>query len=167
MTDVELYLVRHAIAAARGPSWPEDEARPLTDRGISRFTRAVAGLALLELGIDLVLTSPLVRARQTADVLAAGLAERPPVRVVEALSPGHAPGHVLAELARVRRGRRVALVGHEPDLGELAAWLVGATRAVPMKKGSVCRIDVRSLSAEPAGTLVWLATPRMLRQLAQ
>ena len=71
----------------------------------------------------------------------------------------------MTQLAKVARRRRVALVGHEPDLGELAAHLIGAGRALAFKKGGVCRIDVGSLSARRAGTLVWFVPPGLLRQL--
>jgi phosphohistidine phosphatase len=163
----EVYLVRHAIAAARGREWPDDDLRPLTDNGISKFKKVVEGLAAMELVVDEVLTSPLVRARQTADLLASGLPNRPPVKVLEDLTPGHVPARVLEAVARVARGRRVALVGHEPCLGTLAALLIGTRRTIPFKKGGVCRIDVHPAVASRSGTLVWFATPRMLRQLGE
>ena len=65
-TPTELYLVRHAIAAERGSEWPDDTKRPLTERGISRFKEAVKGLRHLDVTVDEIFTSPLVRARQTA-----------------------------------------------------------------------------------------------------
>jgi phosphohistidine phosphatase len=163
----ELYLVRHAIAAERGREWPDDTLRPLTARGMAKFERAVAGLANLKIVVDEVLTSPLVRAHQTADLLASGLSNRPPVRVLDALAPGHGPARVLEEVARVARGRRVALVGHEPGLGELAAFLIGARRAMVFKKGGVCRIDLEPGGDGSPGALVWFLTPKILRGLAE
>jgi phosphohistidine phosphatase len=76
-TPTELYLVRHAIAADRGSEWPDDNKRPLTERGINRFKEAVKGLRHLDVQIDEIFTSPLVRARQTADLLAAGIEASP------------------------------------------------------------------------------------------
>jgi phosphohistidine phosphatase len=163
----ELYLVRHAIAAERGDDWPNDDKRPLTARGVGRFKECVEGLANLDVAVDEVFTSPLVRAKQTADVLAAGLPGRSTVKILEALAPGHAPSSVLAQLARAARQRRIALVGHEPGLGELAAHLIGAGRALPFKKGGVCRIDVESLTSRRPAALVWFVTPRLLRQIAK
>ncbi|MBI4265427.1 MAG: histidine phosphatase family protein [Acidobacteria bacterium] len=163
----ELYLVRHAIAAERGDDWPDDDQRPVTERGIARFKEAVDGLAWLGVTIDEIFTSPLVRARQTADLLSAGLPGKPAIKLLDALSPGQAPASVLAQLARAARRRRLALVGHEPGLGELAAHLIGAGRAVPFKKGGVCRVDVESLSSRRAGALVWFLTPKMLRRLGR
>jgi phosphohistidine phosphatase len=161
----ELYLVRHAIAADRGSEWPDDTKRPLTERGIARFKEVVKGLRRLDVKIDEVFTSPLIRARQTADLLSEGLEGKPPVKVLDALAPGHTSAAVMTQLAKVAKRRRIALVGHEPDLGELAAHLIGAGRALGFKKGGVCRIDVGSLSARRAASLVWFVPPSLLRQL--
>jgi len=166
MPPSQIYIVRHAIAAERGPDWPDDNKRPLTERGISRFKEAVAGLKELDVVVDEIFTSPLVRARQTADLLAAGVAGRPSVKLFDALAPGHPPATVMAQLAKVAKRRRIALVGHEPDLGELAAHLIGGRRPLPFRKGGVCRIDLAGLSSKAAGTLVWFVTPKVLRNLA-
>ncbi len=165
MPQCELYLVRHAIAAERGAEWPDDEQRPLTDRGIHRFKQEVVGLRSLDVAIDEVITSPLVRAKQTADLLAGGLAKRPVVRILKALEPGHGPAAVVSQLARLARRQRIALVGHEPGLGELAAHLIGAARPLPFRKGSICRIDLESLTTKRAGALIWFVTPKILREL--
>ncbi len=89
MRPCELYLVRHAVAAERGDDWPDDTKRPLTADGTSRFRDAVDGLVWFGVGMDEIFTSPLVRARQTADLLAAGLAEHPPVKTLDELAPGN------------------------------------------------------------------------------
>jgi phosphohistidine phosphatase len=152
-----LYLVRHAIAAERGEDWPDDDKRPLTARGVARFKESVDGLSRLDVAVDEIFTSPLVRAKQTAEILAGGLPGKPTVKVLDALSPGHAPGSVLAQLARTARRRRLALVGH----------LIGAGRALTFKKGGVCRIDVESLSSRRPGALNWFVTPKVLRGLSK
>jgi phosphohistidine phosphatase len=165
--SVELYIVRHAIAAERGPEWPDDAKRPLTERGIERFKEIVDGLVWLDVQVDAVFTSPLVRAKQTAQFLSSGLPAKPPLAVLDALAPGHVPAEIMEHLAReARNHKRVAIVGHEPDLGELAGWLIGSRRAIPMKKGGVCRIDLDALSARH-GTLVWLIPPKALRKLGR
>jgi phosphohistidine phosphatase len=161
----ELYLVRHAIAAERGEDWPDDDKRPLTERGVGRFKEVVAGMKKLNVGLDEIYTSPLVRAKQTAELLAAGLPGKPTVKVLDALAPGHTPTSVMAQLARAAKRRRIALVGHEPGLGELAAHLIGAGRALTFKKGGVCRIDVETLSSRRPGTLGWFVIPKLLRGL--
>lgn len=164
-TPTELYLVRHAIAAERGEEWPDDDERPLTARGVSRFEETVEGLRKLAVEVDEIFTSPLVRAKQTAELLSAGLPGTPPIKVLDALAPGHAPASVLAQLARTARRRRIALVGHEPGLGELAAHLIGAGRALPFRKGGVCRVDVESLTSRRPGALTWFVPPKLLRGL--
>jgi phosphohistidine phosphatase len=163
-TPAELYLVRHAIAAERGDDFPDDDQRPLTERGIARFKAVVQGLAAIEVTVDEIFTSPLVRAKQTADLLAAGLPGKASVKTLDALAPGHSPASVLAQLSRIARRRRIMLVGHEPDLGELAAHLIGAGRALPFKKGGVCRIEVESLTSRRPAALSWFMQPRMLRK---
>jgi phosphohistidine phosphatase len=163
----ELYLVRHAIAAERGDEWKDDAKRPLTERGMARFKEVVKGLGELDVAIDEVFTSPLIRAKQTAELLAAGVTGKPSVKLLEALAPGHTSAQVMSQLAKAAKRRRIALVGHEPDLGELAAHLLGAQRAVPFKKGGFCRIDVESLTSRRAASLIWFATPKMLRLMGE
>ena len=169
-TSLELYLVRHAIAAERGPDYPDDEQRPLTPEGAAKWRRSVAGLRKFGLILDVVITSPLVRAHETAEALAAGLKPKPKLVVAEVLSPGRKPAAVLAEIAKyagmARGPSRLALVGHEPDLGELAARLLGAKGAIEFKKGAVCRIDLDRAMPGGPGTLGLLLPPRVLRGLA-
>ena len=160
-----LYLVRHAIAAERGDKYPDDTKRPLTNRGISRMREVVKGFRTLGPEIDLVLTSPLVRARQTADILVAGLSPAPELAVEDTLAPDHRPEMVTDALGGHASREAVALVGHEPDLGILAAWLIGAREPLVFKKGAIARIDVGGKPGRD-GQLIWLATPAMLRGLA-
>ena len=164
---IELYLVRHAIAAERGPAFPDDRVRPLTADGIRRFKQAVRGLAAIGTSIDVILTSPLTRAEQTATLLAGGLGSRVRVETLEALAPGGTAGAVIEAIGRHgRRHRRLALVGHEPDLGELAARLLGMRGQVEFRKGAVCAIDLDAALPGGPGTLRWLLPPRALRRLA-
>jgi phosphohistidine phosphatase len=169
-TTIEYYLVRHAVAADRGPEFPDDAARPLTADGVERFRKAVAGLRALDVVLDLVITSPYARAQETAELLCAGLKPKPKLVPADVLAPGHKPAQVITavehHMAAGKRWSRVALVGHEPDLGELAARLLGARGTIAFKKGAVCRIDVdRALPGGP-GTLRWFLTPSVLRDLA-
>ena len=162
-----LFLVRHALAAERGPDWPDDADRPLTHEGTARMRQIVAGLRELDVKLDVVVTSPLVRAVETAELLVAGLKPVPALQVLQPLSPGTSPARMAEALAAVVAKRGLAVVGHEPGLGELAAWLVGARTPLEFKKGGVCRIDVEGALSARAGRLVWLATPKMLRALGR
>jgi phosphohistidine phosphatase len=160
-----LYLIRHAIAAARGPRWPDDRRRPLTARGIERMQAIVKGLARLEAPPDVILTSPLTRAIETARLVSDGLEGHPVVRELAPLAPGHGAARTASALAAaVHEARRIAAVGHEPDLGRLAAWLIGADQPLPFKKGGIGRIDLARWPPDGRGQLVWLATPRLLRR---
>jgi len=161
----ELYLVRHGIAAERGKEWPDDSKRPLTHKGIARLREVAAGLRELDVSFDLILTSPLVRARQTADLLHQGLGGSTPLEETPLLAPGGARADLLDLLRSRKKVERVALVGHEPDLGQLAALLIGARAPLVFKKGGVCRIDFPKFPPVPPGHLVWFAVPRMLRAL--
>jgi len=167
MEPCDLYLVRHAIAAERGEQWPDDTKRPLTDVGIARFKEAVEGLKWLDVEIDEIFTSPLVRAKQTATLLAHGLGNKTSVKTLESLAPGHTPRQVMIELSRTAKRHRIALVGHEPGLGELACHLLGAARALPFKKGGVGYIAIQGLTSRRPGELEWFLPPRVLRRLAR
>jgi phosphohistidine phosphatase len=165
---IELYLVRHGLSAERGPKYPDDRLRPLTPAGVKKFAESVPGLEALNVAIDVVLTSPLVRARDTATLLAAGLSPKPAIVELEALAPGGRHQAIVDAIkTHSKRQRRIALVGHEPDLGELAARLLGARGMVQFKKGAICAIDVDGATPGGPGTLRWFLTPRALRALAR
>ena len=161
----ELYLVRHGLAEERGDAWPDDAKRPLTDEGISKMRKSVRGLARLGVSVDVVLTSPLVRARQTAEIVAAGLSPRPSLVTIESLAPEGTFTSVIADLEKQARKTRIALVGHEPNIGELAARLIGSRHAIEFRKGAVCRIDVEALPPSGPGDLRWLLTPKIMRAI--
>ena len=166
LRDIELYLVRHAIAAERGPDWPDDSARPLTPDGASKFRKVVQGLANFGVQVDIILTSPFVRCRQTADLLADGLPGKPRVHAVDALAPGGGYTAALAEVTRIAKRPRIAVVGHDPDIGHFASKLRGLKKPVEFRKGAVCRLDVDGLPPGAPAQLRWFATPRMLRRIA-
>lgn len=158
-----LYLVRHGIAAERGDHYPDDGQRPLIPEGKARMKQVGAGLRRLGVAWDEVLTSPLVRALQTAQILAEGCEPRPPVTVTDALALGGRTDAVFAELAKRRSLKSVALVGHMPGIGILAAQLVGASRELDFKKGAVACIALERGPAAGAGRLIWFAPPKLLR----
>jgi phosphohistidine phosphatase len=161
-----LYLIRHGRAAERGEKWPDDAVRPLTHDGAVRMRQVVRGLAEAGATITVVITSPLVRALATAEIVVQGTTPRPELVTSATLAPGGSPPRVAEMLGQSGKARGLAIVGHEPDLGELAAWLIGARHPVTFKKGGVCRIDVAEWPPAPRqGRLVWCATPRMLRAL--
>jgi phosphohistidine phosphatase len=161
----ELYLIRHGIAEERGDAWPDDGKRPLSEGGMTRLRKSMRGLAKLELTIDVILASPLVRTRQTAEIVAAGLQPKPPIVVVDSLAPGGSQSAVFSDLEKQGRKTRLGIVGHEPGIGELAARLIGSRHAIEFKKGAICRIDVDELPPSGPGELRWFLTPKFLRAL--
>ena len=161
----ELYFIRHGVAEEQGEAWPDDTKRPLTEDGMSRLRKSARGLERVGVTFDVMLTSPLVRTRQTAEILAAAFAPRPPIVNVESLTPEGTYQGVIADLEKQSRRLRIALVGHEPSIGELAARLSGSRHPFEFKKGAVCRIDVETLPPGGPGSLRWFLTPRMLRAL--
>jgi phosphohistidine phosphatase len=163
----ELYLIRHAIAEERGDEWPDDTRRPLSEEGTRRMRKVARGLLHLGVRFDVVLTSPLVRTRQTAEIVAAAFNSRPPIVLAESLSPEGEYGDVLSDLEKQAKRKSIALVGHEPNIGELAARLVGSRRAFEFRKGAVCSIAIASLPPARPGTLKWFATPAILRAIGK
>jgi phosphohistidine phosphatase len=162
---VNLYLVRHAIAAERGEEYPDDGKRPLTVRGVKRFRRIAKRLAEMGMRVDLILSSPFVRARQTADILAQALPGHPPIVETDALLPGATFSELSAVLGDHAQATAIAMTGHQPSIGAFAARLAGCRGEFDMRKGGVCRIDVERLPATGPGALRWLATPKLLTGL--
>jgi phosphohistidine phosphatase len=165
MAVLELYLIRHGLAGERGPEWPDDSKRPLTSDGTAKLRKEARGLRELDVSFDVIVTSPLVRTRQTADVFAEVVAPKAPLVLSDALAPAGTPAAVIQEIAKHARKGRVALVGHEPNLGELAAHLIHARSPLAFKKGGICRIDFDVLPPKGAGTLVWFLVPKILRKV--
>jgi phosphohistidine phosphatase len=166
MATLELYLVRHGVAAERGEDYPDDSKRPLTEDGISRLRKEAKALDALGIKLEHIIASPLVRTRQTADVLAETMKSKPSVSTSDALAPAGTPASVLQELSRHMRTGTLALVGHEPNIGELAGRLIGARAPLPFKKGAICRIDFEIFPPKGLGQLRWFITPRMLRLMS-
>jgi len=161
----QLFLIRHGVAEERGDAWPDDTKRPLSADGARRMQKAARGLARLGVRFDVILSSPLVRARQTADIVAARTTGDPTVVNTDALAPDGDFHAIMTALEKHPRKLRIALVGHEPGLGELAARLIGARRAIALKKGSVCRIDVDEVPPTGPGRLRWLMPSAFLRAI--
>jgi phosphohistidine phosphatase len=161
----ELYLIRHGIAEQRGDAWPDDTKRPLTEEGVDRMRKAARALERLGVSFDVVLTSPLVRTHQTAEIVASAYSPKPQLVSVDALAPGGSSAAVIAELEKHSKKTRIAIVGHEPDIGELAAKLAGMRVDLEFKKGAIARIDVEALPPKGPGLLRWFVPPKFLRNI--
>ena len=112
MATLELYLIRHGVAEERGEDYPDDSKRPLSAEGITRLKKAAKALEAFGVGLDHIITSPLVRTKQTAEVFAEHLQSKPSVSSSDALAPAGTPAAVISELSKHMRKARIALVGH-------------------------------------------------------
>ena len=165
----ELYIMRHGIAVDRGtPGYGDDAKRPLTPEGRKKLCQITAGLGRVGFDPDWIVTSPLVRAAETAEIVAEGLGGRVPRDFCDALRPGGSAEALMTFLAKQPNRRRVLVVGHEPDLSELAARLMGAGRNAHLgfKKGGCCLVAFEEFPPRSAGQLVWWLTPRLMRKMA-
>ncbi len=164
-----IYLVRHAIAEDRElrADLPDEERR-LTDKGMRRMRRAVEGLAAMEVEVDTIWTSPLRRAKETAELLAELPTFDGDIKEVRDLEPGGDLNGVIKRLIGVGNGLRVALVGHEPDMSMLMMRLIGGAEedGVRFKKGAVACLEFDGDRAPPRAELQWFIAPKQLRQIA-
>jgi phosphohistidine phosphatase len=164
-----LYLMRHGIAADAGPQ-TNDAERALTEEGTGKTTRAAHGLKRLGVSPQFVLSSPLRRAEETAQLAAAVVAPRVTVEIFPPLSPGHDPRELIQGLRAYRTASEILLVGHQPDLGELASFLLTGSSGLaplPFKKAGTAAILVGSLPPRTAGSLQWFLTPGQLRAIGR
>ena len=161
----DLIIFRHGEAQERGRG--ADETRALTGPGKAEVRRVARGLKRLGVNPELILTSPLVRAEETAQIAADILKPEAGLRICDALSPGGTHAALFKELSSLSRSR-ILLVGHQPDLGELASVLVwgSPTAGIVFKKAGVARIVTANLPPAATGELRWLLTPKQLLMIA-
>jgi phosphohistidine phosphatase len=160
---MNLYLIRHADAGAHKQDPTEDSERPLSAAGLAQTKKVAKGLVRQDVKFQTLFTSPLVRARQTAEELLRNWSDpAPELRVCEELAPG-GQRRLLARFLRKQGGEAVALVGHEPDLSEFAAWLIGSKKArLQLEKAGVACVVFEDKPRKGTGQLAWLATPALL-----
>ncbi len=165
---MRLYVVRHAIAedvAATG----RDADRALTPEGRSRMRAAAAGLHALGVRVDAIVTSPFRRAAETADIVAGALGA-PVVHPDDDLAAGATPAAILRALRPHRELESVAIVGHQPDLGQFVSKLTtGEADASPLafKKGAIACLDTESVAGAVRAALVWFMTTKQLRLIGE
>src|SRR5262245_40157240 len=124
-----VYLIRHAEAASREDPTYEDDDRPLVELGLRQSRALGMALAAQKIQFDVILSSPLPRAKQTAEEMLTTLGDpKPPIQFTDELAPGAKGKRIDEELQRYD-GKTIAVVGHEPDLGEYAARLIGSKKA--------------------------------------
>jgi phosphohistidine phosphatase len=165
---MNLYLLHHGIAASAEETAPDGE-RPLTAKGIKRMRKGARGLRRLGVSFDAILTSPLARARQTADIVAEALGLQAHLSVIETLQPDNSIEELLSSLSEYENREHLLLVGHEPLLSDTAAFLLTGKKTAALdlafKKGSLCHIEIDSLPPRDPGTLHCMLAPKQLRLL--
>ena len=160
---MKLYLLRHAIAADNDPAkYPDDGQRPLTEAGQKKMTEIARALDKMGLQVDLVLSSPLLRARQTAEIARKQLhLKKDQLILTELLGPSVDPGKLVAEIQAKYKVNALLLVGHEPDMSNLISLLLSGdtSLSITMKKAGICCLSVEALVAGKCATLEWLFNP--------
>ena len=164
---MDLYIVRHGIALDALTAGISDFERPLTDEGIEKLKGIGKGLRLLEVRPEIILTSPLIRARQTAESLVESLQCGARIEESASLRPSAKRAEIYRELQEREKLAGILLVGHQPSLGEIAGEIAwgSAESALDFKKGGACRLELSELRPVPSGRLLWLLTPAILRKI--
>ena len=166
---MELYILRHAIAEDRGSSgYSHDSKRPLTAKGIERMNRGARGMARMAINFDLIMSSPYLRARQTAEIVAAALCPTSCLELFPHLAANVSALETVTEISRREEGlNSILLVGHEPQLSQIGSILLsgGTGLDLRLKKGGMYKLRCENLCPGSA-TLDWWLMPRHLRQLA-
>jgi phosphohistidine phosphatase len=164
---MNLYLLRHGIAAERTALTPEPD-RPLTPEGEHKLERAAKAMQGLELTFDLILSSPYVRARQTAEIVAEAFDAGKRLHFSDALAPAGNHKELIAGINQFTPPpENVLLVGHEPSLSELISLLLSGSPSlsIVMKKGGLCKLTVQSLKPGRCAMLEWLLTGKQLGRI--
>jgi phosphohistidine phosphatase len=160
---MKLYIVRHGLAGEHGdPRYLDDRLRPLTDDGRKRFSNTAKALAATGVKVSLIATSPLVRCRQTAEILAERLPGKPKLVEIEALVPG-SDLNALIDWTNNQAVSEVAWVGHAPDVNDLTGHLIARGYAqIRFAKGALAAIEFDDLITRGGGELQWLVTAKVL-----
>ena len=166
---MNLFLLRHGIAVERGlPGYEDDSQRPLTSKGATRIHRIAQVAKRLGLKFDLVLSSPYLRAQQTAQTVAAFYKMEDRLRLTENLNPTAPPAELIGEINETYADvLSILLVGHEPYLSTLAGMLLAGDEQVVLafKKGGLCKFSIDELHYGRCATLEWLMAPKQMLNL--
>ncbi len=160
-----LYIVRHAWAGHFGdPQWPDDSQRPLSEEGKERFSRVVEILTQRDFAPQVVATSPYIRCRETADIIAQLSPSHPQITALDELAPAGDPAGLLRWTSnQFTKFDQIAWVGHAPDVGHLTAALIGNSSSwIRFAKGAVAAIEFDESVEVGAGELRWLTTAKIL-----
>jgi len=167
---MNLYILRHGIAVEPGtPGYAKDADRPLLPEGERKLGQIAEAMEALDLSFDLILSSPYLRARQTAEIVAEAIEARKKLEFSDILVPGGSTKKLVEFLNRLQPPpESVLLVGHEPFLSGLVSLLVAGNQgcSVVFKKGGLCKLTVESLAPGRCAALEWLLTPKQMALMA-
>jgi phosphohistidine phosphatase len=166
---MNLYILRHGIAVEHGAAgYENDDERPLTGKGERKMWAIAEAIKALEISFDSILSSPLVRAHQTAEIVAESLKCKKRLELTDILSPQHSAKPLLEHLQHQRAIEDVLLVGHEPFLSQFISLLISGNTDTPvlLKKGGFCKLSTDHLKYGKCATLEWLLTPRQMELMA-
>ncbi len=165
---MNLYLIRHGIAHDLHESGiAEDSQRQLTKEGKEQLKEVSKGLVKLKIRPCHIFSSPLIRARQTAEIIANTFNHHQNINIIQSLAPGYSFSDLYKDLKAHSPFEEIFLVGHEPSLSLLASHLLWANDKlnISFKKASVCRIDIYDIPPTTPGTLKWILTPKLIQSL--
>ena len=164
---MNIYLLRHGIAMVRNDLDVEnDSERPLTPKGKRQLRQIAAAMKKMGLRFDLILSSPYLRAKQTAEIVAESLKLTKRLKYSDALAPDGSPKILIQQLTESKSApENILLVGHEPYLSCLISLLTtgGLDLMMDFKKGGLCKLEIEKLSCDRCATLAWLLTPRQMK----
>jgi phosphohistidine phosphatase len=167
---MNIHLLRHGIAAPLGSeNQYQDQLRELTPDGMSKMRKAAQGLKRLGVTFDLIASSPLVRARQTAEIVSEIFKFREPVTFWQELEPEGSIDGFLQKLKELQNKSSALVVGHQPSIGCLASYLLCGNPEIslPFKKGAIFSIQLSELPPQSAGQLLWMLTSKLMRRVAE
>lgn len=159
---MKVYFLRHGIAADREAFDGDDFDRPLTDEGCERMRRVGKAMAKLQISPDVIVTSPLVRAKQTAKIVAAALKLDGKLVEDQRVAEDFSVEQLAQILADHAKADAIMLVGHEPDMSALVGRLTGGSD-IDLKKGGLALVELQDASST-SGQLQWLVPPKVLVQ---
>jgi phosphohistidine phosphatase len=164
---MQLLIIRHGIAEEAAPG-DDDSGRSLTSDGEKKMKSVAAGLQTIVETLDVIGASPLLRAQQTAKIVADAYGDLP-IDTVDALSPGSEPSAIVDWLGQHASAKLVAIVGHEPHLGMLVTWfMTGAQNSrVELSKGGAALLEFSSRPSAASAILQWLLTGSQLRHIGK
>lgn len=166
---MDLYILRHAIAVERGtPGYEDDSQRPLTGKGAKKMRLVAEGMLALDLSFDIILSSPFLRAKQTAEIVAEVFDAAKKLKFSEHLEVGGDAEALIKEINdKYGKHSSIIIVGHEPHLSSLISILISGNEDIPitMKKGGLCKLTASALRYGQCATLEWLLAPSQMTRI--